>query len=127
MGNNVRNLLSARAAISPGYNNPLDYLRDMVFAYSSQSVDKNFDASMTKAGGGAGSGSGGSEALTEDNYLIQLGNMQLIQGQAAIVPRASEVADRYGLIADVYKAGSPVDDKLNVLGPMSFSEFRTTA
>lgn len=125
LGNSAQHLLNARAAIS-GYS-PIEYLRGIIFSNIDRKDTINYDATISKAAGMGGSGSGGNEALTEDNYLIQLGNMQLIQGQAAIVPRASEVADRYGLIADVYKAGSPVDDKLNVLGPMSFSEFRTTA
>lgn len=95
LGNNVRNLLSARAAISPGYNNPLDYLRDMVFAYSSQSVDKNFDASMTKAAGGKdGTGSG---TLKQDTYQIRFANGVGNDVTVHLVPQAASVQDKAGL------------------------------
>ena len=125
LGNNARNLLTARAAISPYTSDPLSYLSEMIFADSKQSYDEDFDASMSKAGGGASDE--GMTGAVEDNYLTQLGNLQLTSGQAAIVPKGVEITDRNGLIMDVYKAGSPVDDKLQVLPSMSLADFRTKA
>ena len=92
------------------------------------SYSVNFDSTTTKAAGGRGSGSGGSEQLTEDNYLQMIGLGRLTPGGiVTITPHAAKIADTGTMVAQSYTAGAPVDNNFEQLGVMNLSQFKQKA
>ena len=70
LGNNARNLINARSALVG--QNPLDYLKYMIFADSDEKQTVSFDSTMTKAYGGNGGDGDDAKNLTDRNYVEQV-------------------------------------------------------
>lgn len=125
LGDSSKHLLNARAKIN-GYD-PIEYLRSIIFSNTDVSDQISYEKQLSDSANGRGGGSG-SESLAQDNYLVQFGNLQLTEGQTAIVPHASEIGDRYGLIVQTYMSGAPMKRNGDAnIGMMSINEFNQTA
>lgn len=131
---NMKQLLRAKTAAEGGDPNGKDRFELLVQALSehtSRDYSATFDKPATEydplQSGKKGGSSGGSEQLTQNNYLQQLGNMRLTSTKATIVPKASQIFDTGAMVVNAYTAGAPVDKQLDVLGPMSIKDFRIAA
>ena len=99
LSDNAKNLLKAKATVEGG--DPSDFdsignlLMQVLYHHPSTTTKVEFDKTATEydpyTTGKKGGSSGGTEQLTQDNYLQQIGNKRLYKTHAAIVPLASQV------------------------------------
>lgn len=126
--NGIKRDIALRGGDPNSRTEQLNEIKRRIYSYAEMSYSVNFDSTTTKAAGGRGSGSGGSEQLTEDNYLQMIGLGRLTPGGiVTITPHAAKIADTGTMVAQSYTAGAPVDNNFEQLGVMNLSQFKQKA
>lgn len=122
LGNNVRNLLTARAALKG--ENPLTFLADMIIKDADISKTSDFDSSLSRATGGADDTGG--KNLKEDTYQIRFANGEGNDVDVALVPKASKISDKAGLLVKGKDFGPMLNFKELPLEPMNLQRLLFT-
>ena len=126
--NGIKRDIALRGGDPNSRTEQLNEIKRRIYSYAEMSYSVNFDSATTKAANGSGSGSEGSEQLTEDNYLQMIGLGRLTPGGiVTITPHAAKIADTGTMVAQSYTAGAPVDNNFEQLGVMNLSQFKQKA
>ena len=126
--NGIKRDIALRGGDPNSRTEQLNEIKRRIYSYAEMSYSVNFDSTTTKAAKASGSGSGGSEQLTEDNYLQMIGLGRLTPGGIiTITPHAAKIADTGTMVAQSYTAGAQVDNNFEQLGVMNLSQFKQKA
>lgn len=111
---NYQNTLSAKATVE-GYS-PEAMLMQMMYYNTDRTLSADYDQTASKeAGFGGGSGSSGSDPLTQGTLPDEISRGHLTQTTAYISPRAARSSETGMMAIAAWNGGPPTDNKKQML------------
>lgn len=114
---NAQRLLAVKSKINPNFGSVNDFIKNTIFSNTSIEHEESFNQSATKEAGLGHSAK--QEQLTQNNYLIQVGNLQGTPTRVDVFPRAAKINERGALNAQAYTFGQVIDRNEKPIDKMS--------